>query len=342
MGSVKNLEVLEAPSMAKLGRGRFHFSDRYSVFDWGEMPDLIEGKGAALCMIGAYFFEVLESMGINNHYLGVVGEDGVAKRLGEVEKPCSIMEVRLVRVIEPETTGGEYDYSAYLREKRNFLIPLEVIYRNSLPEGSSVFRRLKEGSLRLDDIGLERFPEPGERLERPILDVSTKLESSDRYLSWEEAGRIAGLSPEELEGIKEITLKVNELITRTVEPLGLSNQDGKVEFAFDEDRNLMLVDVLGTPDECRFEYAGVPVSKEIARIYYRDTEWAREVEAAKKAHGMNWKNEVRLRPSKLPQELRERIALIYQACCNSITGRRFFDAPPLPEILAGLASTPGG
>jgi phosphoribosylaminoimidazole-succinocarboxamide synthase len=34
-----------------------------------------------------------------------------------------------------------------------------------------------------------------------------------------------------------------------------------VEFSFDENRRLMLVDVLGTPDECRFEYRGMPVSK---------------------------------------------------------------------------------
>ena len=336
MGSVKDLEVLEEPSGERCGRGRFHFSDRYSVFDWGEMPDRIEGKGAALCMIGAHFFEVLESMGVRNHYLGVVGDDGVARKLEEVDRPCDVMEVKLVRVLRPAVSGGAYDYSVYREAGGNFLIPLEVIYRNSLPEGSSVFRRLKEGSLRLEDLGLERFPEPGERLERPILDVSTKLESTDRYLGWEEAGEMAGLSEEELREMQEITLRVNELITRTVEPLGLANQDGKVEFAFDEERKLMLVDVLGTPDECRFEFRGVPVSKEMARIYYRRTDWAREVEAAKKEDGVNWKERVRLSPPGLPADLRKRITLIYQACCNAVTGRRYFDAPPLPEILGEL------
>ncbi|GAG55731.1 unnamed protein product, partial [marine sediment metagenome] len=38
-GSVKDLEILSRPEDNKMGIGRFHFSDRYSVFDWGEMPD---------------------------------------------------------------------------------------------------------------------------------------------------------------------------------------------------------------------------------------------------------------------------------------------------------------
>ena len=55
-----------------MGIGRFHFSDRYSVFDWGEMPDHIEGKGAALCLMGAYCFEHLEEKGVKTHYRGLV------------------------------------------------------------------------------------------------------------------------------------------------------------------------------------------------------------------------------------------------------------------------------
>lgn len=39
MGSVKDLAVLKEPAGTETGTGRFIFSDRYSVFDWGEMPD---------------------------------------------------------------------------------------------------------------------------------------------------------------------------------------------------------------------------------------------------------------------------------------------------------------
>ena len=55
MGSVKDLEIVEKPTADTMGVGKFHFSDRYSVFDWGEMPDHIDGKGAALCLMGSLF-----------------------------------------------------------------------------------------------------------------------------------------------------------------------------------------------------------------------------------------------------------------------------------------------
>lgn len=56
MGSVKDLIVLKEPEDCKSGIGCFVFSDRYSVFDWGKMPDDIIEKGKATCIATAYFF----------------------------------------------------------------------------------------------------------------------------------------------------------------------------------------------------------------------------------------------------------------------------------------------
>lgn len=54
----------------------------------------------------------------------------------------------------------------------------------------------------------------------------------------------------------------------------------------DEDRNIIVVDVMGTPDECRFTYKGLPVSKEVAREFYRKTSWYSDTEKEKKKTGM--------------------------------------------------------
>jgi len=332
MGSVKDLEIIKSPTEKESGIGRFVFSDRYSVFDWGEMPDHIANKGAAICIVTAYYFEKLEESGIKTHYLGLV-ENGKAKRLNELNRPSNTMEVKLLRVIKPELYGDKYDYSVYKKEKTNFLIPLEVIYRNALPGGSSVFKRLKEGTLKLEDIGFDKMPEPGQILEKPIYDVSTKLEITDRYLSWDEAKNICGLSEQELEEMKKIVVYINELITKETKRLGLFNEDGKIELGFDEDRNFVLVDALGTLDECRFTYEGIPVSKEIARIYYRKTEWFQEVESAKKQDRVNWKQIVKSAPPKLPKELYDSISLIYQSYANELTKKKWFDAPEISKIL---------
>ncbi len=187
MGSVKDLVVLEEPD-EKLGRGRFIFSDRYSVFDYGEMPDRIRGKGESLCLISAYFFERLEEMGIKTHYVGLV-ENGEVKRLDEVESPVNTMEVKLVRIVRP----ADGDYSIFKHLRGNFLIPLEIIYRNSIPEGSSLLRRVEKGEVSPKDFGLESI-RPNMKLERPIVDFSTKLEDVDRYLTHSEAREISGLS----------------------------------------------------------------------------------------------------------------------------------------------------
>ncbi len=341
MGSVKDLEVMKKPTKTRMGIGRFHFSDRYSVFDWGEMPDHIDGKGAALCLMGAYCFERLEEKGIRTHYRGLVDERGRLVRFDELEKSSNIMEFHLVNVYKPKVyvEGGKlkYDYSVYTPKLRNFLIPLEIIYRNGLPEGSSVFKRLEQGLVKLEDLGLDHYPKPGERLVKPIFDVSTKLERSDRYLTWREAQKLTGLTDSEMEGVKAVLLKVNETITEMVAKANLVNEDGKVELAFDDKRRLMVADVVGTLDECRFTYQGLHVSKEIARIYYRQTEWAKQVEQAKqkaKEQGVkDWRKLVKVKPPKLETKLKTLISQMYMAAANEITGKKLFDIPSLAEIM---------
>jgi len=339
VGSVKDLEVIEHPSPIKSGRGRFIFSDRYSVFDWGEMPDHIPNKGESLCISAAYFFEKLKSLGIKSHYLGLAEDGNKLGRLSDIKAPVNIMEVKLLRVLPPLQKGSHYDYSNYENENNNFLIPLEVIYRKSLPKGSSVFKRLEEGSLKLEDLGLKEMPHPGQTLDNPFLDVSTKLESSDRYMDWIEAKDISYLSSQEMDEIKKITLLVNQLINEEAEKIGLKYEDGKIELAFNEQRKLLLVDVLGTLDECRFTFEGIPVSKEIARIYYRKTNWYKDVMGAKKQYGLNWKEQINITPSPLPENLRQLISMVYCAFANEVTGRVWFSGiPSMKEILKEIST----
>jgi phosphoribosylaminoimidazole-succinocarboxamide synthase len=350
MGSVKDLEVIKKPTKTRMGVGRFHFSDRYSVFDWGEMPDHIDGKGAALCLMGAYCFERLEEKGIRTHYRGLVNEKDEVVRFDELEKPTNVMEFHLVNVYKPKAyvEGGKlkYDYSFYTPKLKNFLIPLEIIYRNGLPEGSSVFKRLEQGLVTLEDLGLDHYPKPGERLKKPIFDVSTKFEESDRYLTWREAQQLTGLTHSEIEEIRAVLLKVDETITEIAAKANMVNEDGKIELAFDEERELMVADVVGTLDECRFTYQGFHVSKEIARIYYRQTEWAKKVEEAKRKaveQGVkDWRTLVKTQPPKLDPALKALICEMYMAAANALTNRKLFDVPSLAETVRKYYEYMGG
>jgi phosphoribosylaminoimidazole-succinocarboxamide synthase len=342
MGSVKDLEVIHKPTLTEMGTGRFVFSDRYSVFDWGEMPDHIEGKGAALCLMGAYCFEQLEKIGVKTHYKGLVNKKGKAVIVSELKAPSNIMEVALVNVYRPKinVANGKiiHNYSMYTSTLKNCLIPLEIIYRNGLPEGSSVFKRLAQGKLTIKDLGMDHQPKPGETLSKPIFDVSTKLEETDRYLTWKEAQKIAGVTDLELTKIKSVLLKADDTITRLAASAGLKNEDGKIELAFDDKRKLILVDVLGTLDECRFTYEGVHVSKEVARQFYKKTSWYNDLEQAKKdaeAKGVqDWKSLCNSQPPKLDPNLKTIISQMYMAVANEMTNIKLFNTPKLAKIIS--------
>jgi phosphoribosylaminoimidazole-succinocarboxamide synthase len=341
MGSVKDLQIIKKPTADKMGVGRFIFSDRYSVFDWGEMPDLINGKGEALCMMGAYCFERLEERDIRTHYRGLVDKNGKVARFDELKEPSNIMEINLVNVYRPKIREHSakllYDYGVYTPKLTNFLIPLEIIYRNGLPEGSSIFKRLEQGLVTFRQLGLNHYPKLGEKLKKPIFDVSTKLEDKDKYVTWEEAKGMANLTYGEVVEIKDLLFNVDELISELALRAGLVNEDGKIELAFDPSRRIMVVDVVGTLDECRFTYDGLHVSKEIARQYYKKTEWYRDVEEAKKKaekEGISdWKKLCKTQPPKLDTQLRNIISKIYMATSNDLTENRIFDVPQLTDII---------
>jgi phosphoribosylaminoimidazole-succinocarboxamide synthase len=342
MGSVKEIEIITKAADNATGEGEFAFSDRYSVFDWGEMPDLIEGKGAALATLSSYFFDVLEKKGIGTHFIGLM-EDGRPKKFDELKSFSNRMRVKILRVVKPSYNrkANSYDYSAYGGVKNNFLIPLEVIYRNELPEGSSVFKRLTNGSITFKDLGLDKEPIPGDVLVKPIIDVSTKLEHYDRYMGWEEAGKISGLNSGQVEKLKNLCLEIDNIISESCKKAQIKNVDGKFEFGMSPEGEIIVIDVLGTPDECRFLYGDFHISKEFARRWYRKTGWYKEVEAAKKEHGDDWKTFVKAKPEKLPENMKKLLAQMYQAVTNEITGKRFFEVPSLDRIIAELVKYDG-
>jgi phosphoribosylaminoimidazole-succinocarboxamide synthase len=331
MGSVKDLFIIEEPTDSKCGSGFFAFSDRYSVFDWGEMPDLIPNKGASLAIITSHFFEILKKRGIPTHYLGVVINKETFD-FSKVDKPFNTITVKLVRIVRPEIKNGKYDYSVFKNVSKNFLIPMECIYRNSVPEGSSFWERYNSGEIKYKYEIIPNVP-----LQEPILDVSTKLEETDRYLSWDEAREISNLDSDQIDEIKSMLSNVSNIITEETKKAGIINQDGKLEFAMDDRGFIMVVDALGTLDECRFIFNEVALSKEILRKYYRKSKWYKQVKKAKEKNAKDWKSLVKVDPEPLPKKLKTTVSQMYQSVANLISGKEFFDVPSLDKIVKKLS-----
>ncbi|XVH32448.1 phosphoribosylaminoimidazolesuccinocarboxamide synthase [Haloferacaceae archaeon DSL9] len=336
MTSVKEFRIEEPPTETDLGRGRFVFTDAYSVFDWGQMPDPIPNKGASLCTMGAFNFELLEANHIPTHYRGVV-EDGVVRDLGEVSTPPTELAIELTRVPDLPYAGGEYDYDAYHADAGDtFLIPLEVVFRNTVPVGSSLRER---GSP--VDYGLEADEWSAESVDlpEPVVEFSTKYEERDRYLSRSEADGIAGRA--DIDRLEELALAVNHIVTEQAAGADFVHEDGKIECLY-HDGTIKVADVVGTFDENRFSYDGQQVSKEVVRQYYKREQprWVEAVGEAKEAvetrDVADWRPLCSVEPNHLPDRVVGAVSDLYTAGANAYTGRDWFDAPEMDSVIDSI------
>jgi len=260
-GSVK--DVYEMPGHDR--RLVFEFSDRYSIFDWGQMPDLLPGKGEALATMGDLFFRLLgdpaswdqwhiseiypkfwrdsltssplyknlKRHGAAHHSFGLVDESNTPLPVGRAAKRLAVKAFD--RPTAPSSSlGGKlsFDYSAYTLRPTNALVPLEVVFRFGAPEGSSFLQRASTDCAYALGFGFSEAPVAGEMFAYPIVEFFTKLEPSDRFLSRDEAMLVGGLSAAELDDLVSITLLIALRLKDVVAQFGLELWDGKFEFAF--------------------------------------------------------------------------------------------------------------
>jgi phosphoribosylaminoimidazole-succinocarboxamide synthase len=327
MTSVKEFRIEREPTATALGRGRFVFTDDYSVFDWGAMPDEIPDKGRSLCTMGAFNFERLEAAGVPTHYRGV-GPDAVP--LSAAADPPRELAIDLTQVPDLPHDGGAYDYDAYhAAAGENYLIPLEIVFRNAVPVGSSLRTRSDPA-----DHGLAYDEWPDERVDLPdpVVEFSTKYEERDRYLDRAAADRIAGAAS--VDDLDALAREVNRLVTERAAETGFVHEDGKIECLYHEG-TVAVADVVGTFDENRFGYDGQEVSKEVVRQYYKrtDPEWVEAVAAAKaeadRRDVADWRPLCAVDPDPLPGSVVDAVSDVYAAGANAYTGRQWFDAPPI-------------
>jgi len=305
----------------------FHFSDRYSVFDWGEMPDRIPGKGRVLAQITKILFSKLakpstwqdlihphletneikflksseefkkiQKSGLKTHYIN-----------GDSIKNSQNVALELEEILVDRVHVPKCDECAiYGTSPVKILIPLECIFRFGVAEGSSLAERAE-------------FKE-GEKFTKIMINTTTKLENADRPLTEDEAIRLGGFKDGEWDSLKillkMVAIKLHELFAKQ----DLDLWDGKLEFAFisstsSNNREFMLVDSIGL-DELRITRNGQQVSKEILRQFYRLTPWYENLIQAKKTHPHHFKEhclkDLRSSPPNLPHVVIEATAKMYQ------------------------------
>lgn len=313
-GSVKNIYVETPPSENQLGIGAFEFTNDYSVFDWGKMPQTIDDKGEALKKETVHWFNLLEEHGIKTHFIEETGPNSIKVKLSR-------------KLGYEEIKAGK---------TRNYMIPLEIIFRNKIVSVGSLHRRLRKGDADPTAYGLPEdvniAPDDDIDLPQPIVEFSTKIEEHDRYLDDEEAARLAGLTSDQIVKLKELALQVNRVITDDVRQRDLEHADGKIEVFMDPDGELCVADTVGTADENRFLYNGFDLSKQMLRNYYILIGWYDELTRARNT------GQPRNRQPQPPPIEAGYFNLIndtYKALCIAITGELWGgkEPPSLDEIL---------
>ncbi|SDX09190.1 phosphoribosylaminoimidazole-succinocarboxamide synthase [Marininema mesophilum] len=120
--------------------------------------------------------------------------------------------------------------------RRVTIIPLEVLVRN-----------ISAGTL-ANRLGIEE----GRRFARPVVEICYKNdELGDPLITEDHIAAIELATDEQVTQMKEIALKVNELLSEQMDRCGITLVDFKLEFGIDGDGRLLLADEI-SPDTCRF------------------------------------------------------------------------------------------
>lgn len=294
-GKVKEVYAVDEDTL------EFVFSDNISVFD-KIIPSKIPHKGETLCRTAMHWFDLLEEEGIPTHFKEYL--------------PPNRMRVQRFRIIE--------DYDLLTPGTKDYLIPLEVICRHYA--AGSLLDRVASGEISPESLGFPKghSPKYAEKLPKPFLETTTKLEETDRNLDEIEAKDISGLTDCDYDEIMDTVLKIDGIIEREAAKRGLIHCDGKKEFGYDRQRRLTIIDTFGTLDEDRWWdaaelAAGKPteLSKEIVRQHYRSTGYHAELMEARK------KGLPEPPIPALPQEMIDKVSQLYVSMYERITGKKF-------------------
>lgn len=312
--STKNLEILDPPTPTRAGVGVFEYTDHYTVFHYGRMPDPIPGKGEAIAHMAAFTFTMLEAAGVPTHFRRFIAPNRI--------------EFDLARVPDPDTGPLTPNAAPYL-------VPVQVLIRTELPPGSSVHRRLAAGTLTLAELGLTSLPADDQRLERPFVEYATMLEDVNRYVSAPEAQRLAALSDEQFQTMRDTAIAVDQVLTEHSNEVGLRHCDGKVEFLVSSDAHLVVADSPGTPDESRLMLGGVHCGKQILRDWYVANRLEVPVDALINdgVPRSQWPQ-----PTPLPPEFVPVMSDLYRALSETWTGERRWNAPSLKAATQAASS----
>ncbi len=231
-------------------------SDRISAFDV-VLPDPVPGKGSVLTTVSNFWFARTENL-IANHLTGrSLDSAGLSKDEVKQLEGRSIV----VRKLKP--------------------LPVEAIVRGYII-GSGWKDYQRTGAV--CGIELPAGLEQAQQLPEPIFTPSTKAEAGEHDENISFAQTVELLGAELAEKVRTLSLTIYRQAAEYAAERGIIIADTKLEFGFDSNRELYLIDEVLTPDSSRFWPAdsyrtGIsPPSfdKQFVRDYLETQDWNKQ------------------------------------------------------------------
>ncbi|MFA6919355.1 MAG: phosphoribosylaminoimidazolesuccinocarboxamide synthase [Patescibacteria group bacterium] len=222
-GSSKNLRHCDEKTML------FEFTDGFSAFDVGRCPQLISGKGAAVCSAAVKSFLIAASVGVKTHFIEQVADN--------------MIRVMRVNVITDRPIGTD---------ETDFLFGRELIRRYYVAGG--LLRDMKAGKAKPMDYGFESndVPAEGTMLPWAVSEVTTKWEKEDRKVFGDEICAGTGFTPLDLQHHWDGIGRIDGAMALAWYQAGFGLWDGKYEVGLvGPSRQPIILDVFGTQDENR-------------------------------------------------------------------------------------------
>ena len=245
-------------------------SDRVSIFD-RVLHEPIRDKGRILTLLSLFWFEKTRDI-IPNHLISHPDPN-----------------VLVVNKCQP--------------------IPIEMIVRGYLV--GSLWRDYAKGVRTKCGVPLPDGLNENDPLPSPIITPTTKShEGHDEDITAEELINQGTVTKDLWDQLSDVSLKLYERGQEIVNPRGLILVDTKYEFGVDEDKNLVLIDEIHTPDSSRYWYKSDVDQKQIR---FPDKEFVREWG---RSQGFTGDGNI----PNLPEEMIDQIRNSYCDIYTSITG----------------------
>lgn len=245
----------------------FRCLNTFSLFDVGRASYEIPKKGLAICACAVESFHIASSIGVPTHFV---------ERLD----PITIRVHRAQTITDRHLTQAD----------TNYVVPAEWIYR--LRDSGSIHRDFTAGSKKPEDYGLPAgiIPKEGTPFPWPIHHFTTKFEKTDRDITFADACAMAGITEKDALEFWSMIDRLTGAIGFELNASGFALVDGKMECLMGPNREKLIGDVFGTPDEDRFclldalEDGRVEhYSKEYLRQLFIKMGYYDELKAARKA-----------------------------------------------------------